>query len=318
MRRHRCLFSGIVLALVFALLLPGLVYAIGNPEGGVSIGDAYVFRNVVEAGDQLWFVRYDTSYDPVPEEEPEDTWQMALYNSTDALIATRPLNYYQHNIISIYLGPEEALVWGEAHKVRIMGMPSVFGTLTEGVNMRTRTLAGGDYWGWDYLAGIMITQAGILEDDWAIDLLTASGKLNSTGKTFFLAAVPGLGTMAPEIFETILEDVDVEYKNYTQAYAESLKSNAGGRLSYAISDMGNLLRVSSEWMGFWLVLMVFLILVGTISAGVGNPGWAFIGGFSLLAVGGFLLGGGIFTLVMVLTAIVGIVFGIYFILGRFA
>lgn len=318
MRGHRGLFSGIVLALVFALLLPGLVYAIGNPEGGVSVGDAYVFRNVSEAGDQLYFVRYDVSYDPVPEEDPEDTWQMALYNSTDALVATRPLNYYQHNIISIYLEPEAALTWGEAHKVKIMGMPSVFGALTEGVNMRTKTLSGGDYWEQDYLAGVMVTQAGILEDDWEITLLTANEKLNSTGKAFFLAAVPGLGTMVPEIFGTILEDVDVEYKNYTQAYAESLKSNAGDRLSYAISDMGNLLRVSSEWMGFWLVLMVFLILVGTISAGVGNPGWAFIGGFSLLALGGFLLGGGVFTLVMVLAAIVGIVFAIYFILGRFA
>jgi hypothetical protein len=299
-------------------LLPLGVFAIGNPEGGVSIGDAYVFRNVVETGDQLYFVRYDVSYDPVPSEDPEDTWQMALYDVSGNLVATRPLNYYQHNIISIYLTSLQAITWGAEHQVKIMGMPSVFGNLTEGVNMRTRTLAGGDYKEKDFLAGIMIAQAKILETDWGITLLTADDKLNSTGKTFFLAAVHGLGTMVPEIFEVVVGGVDITYKDYNQTYAESLEANAGTRFSTAISDISNLIRVPSTWMGFWLFLIVFLMIAGIIFVGEGNPGWGFIGGFSVLALGGFLLGGNMFSLVMILVTVVGIIFALYFILSRFA
>ena len=306
------------MAILVTFLLPSVLLAIGNPEGGVFIADAYVFRNVLDTGDQLYFVRYDVSYDPVPDEEPKDTWQMALYTSAGDLVATRPLNYYQPNIISIYLTPSQALTWEGAHQVKIMGMPSVFPNLTEGVNMRTRTLSAGDYREQEFLAGIMITQAKFLETDWGITLLTANDKLNSTGKTFFLLAVPGLGSMVPEIFEVIVGGVEVTYKDYDQAYATSLEANAGTKLTGAISDLSNLIRVPSSWMGFWLFLIVFLIFVGIVFAGASNPGWAFIGGFSILAMGGFLLGGSMFSLVVILTAAIGIVFGLYFILSRYA
>ena len=315
----RLLFSGFLLGIILLLLVPYGVFAIGNPEGGVSIGDVYVFRNLVDEGDQLYFCRYDVSYDPIPDEDPEDTWQMALYDSSDTLIGSRRLNYYQHNIISMYLTPSQALTWGAENKVRIMGMPSVFGTLTEGVNMRTRTLSGGDYYEKDYLAGIMIAQAEILETDWGITLLDVNDKLNDTGSTFFLLAVPGLGDMAPEFFSVITGGVDITYKNYTQAYRESLKTNTGSKLSGAIFDIGKIIGVyNSEWTGFWLVLILFLMLAGTIFAGLGNPGWAFCGAFGVIALSGYIMGGNIFTFAITAVLVVAALFGLYFILSRFA
>lgn len=310
---------GFLLAVILLLLLPGVVYAIGNPENGVSIGDAYVFGNVIEEGDQLYFVRYDVGYDPIPEEDPEDTWQMALFDASDTLVGSRPLNYFQHNIMSMYLTPAQALTWGVANKIRIMGMPAIFSPLTEGVNMRTRTLSPGDYYEKEFLAGIMITQAEILEEDWGITLLDANNRLNDTGKTFFLIAIPGLGTMCPTIFEVITSGIDVTYKNYTQAYRESLKSNTGSKLDTAISDMGKLIGVyNKEWMGFWLVMLLFLMLAGTIFAGLGNPGWGFIGAFGVIGLSGYLLGGNIFSFAIIAVLIVAILFGIYFILTKFA
>ena len=298
-------------------ILSGIVLAIGDPDS-VSIGDVYVFRDVIETGDQLYFVRYDVSYNATPSENAEDTWQMALYDSSGSLITTRPLNYYQHNIISIYLQPAEALTWEAAHKVRIMGMPSVFGTLTEGTNMRTRTLASGDYYEESFLGGVMTTQAGILETDWSIDLLTATGKLNSTGSTFFLEAVPGLGTMCPEIFDVVVSDVEIDYVTYPHTYGPGLSGHAGSKLSGAVGEIGGLIGVSSGWMSWWMILVIFLMLAGIIFAGVGNPGWAMAGGFAMIAVGGFLFGGSVFTFAITLVLLVGIGFGIYFILGRFA
>jgi len=295
-----------------------VVCAIGSPDY-VTIGDVYVFGNVVEEGDQLYFCRYDVNYGSIPEEDADDTWEMALYDSLGGLVAARPLNYYQHNIISIYLTPSQALTWQEAHRVVIRGMPSVFGNLTEGVDMRTRTLAPGDYYGVDYLAGVMITQAGIWEDDWGITLLSSNDRLNTTGKTFFLAAVPGLGDMAPDIFEVITGGVDVDYKSYNQTYRETLRSNQGSRLEGAIMEVGKMMGVySPEWTSFWLVSLVFLMAVGTMSSGVGVPGWAFTGGYAVLALGAFIFGGNLFTFVIVLGVVAAVLFGLLFILSRFA
>lgn len=313
----RRFLSGILLGILCLFLFAGPSLAIGNPDT-ISIGDAYVFRDVIEEGDQLYFVRYDVSYDPVPEEDPEDTWQVALYDSLGELIATRPLNYYQHNIIAIYLTASQALEWGEAHLVRVMGMPSVFGTLVEGTNMRTRTLGPGDYEEAEFLGGIMLTQAGILEDDWEIDLLDSEGLLNTTGSTFFLQAVPGLSAMVPEIFSVTSSQVNPDYTSYNQTYREDLRNNAGDRVQDVLDGFTAIVPVSDDWMSFWLIILGFCIFAGVIFSGLGNPGWAMAGGFPFIVGGAYLMGGEIFTFTAVVVIIVAVIFGIYFILGRFS
>lgn len=304
---------------IVLLLLPVLVYAIGNPDS-VTIGDVFVFQNVSITGDQLYFCRYDINYGTIPPEDPEDTWQMALYNTTDSLGGRiRSLNYYQHNIISIYLTPVQAITWGAANKIRIMGKPIVFGTLTEDVNMDTRVLSGTDYYDKASLASTMLAQAEILESDWGITLIGTSGKLNDTGGEVFLLAVPGLGSMALDIFEGVMGSIPINYVDYNHTYAETLKTNAGTKLDLAISDIAKLIGISnSEWMGFWLFMIFFLMLVGVTFAGLGNPGWAFIGGYSVIAVGGYLLGGSMFHLAVILVLVVAALFGLYFILSRYA
>lgn len=309
--------SGIFLGILCLFLFTAPSLAIGDPDS-ISIGDAYVFRDVIEEGDQLYFVRYDVSYDPVPDEDPEETWQVALYDSSEDLVATRPLNYYQHNIIAIYLTAAQALEWGEAHLLRVMGMPSVFGTLTEGTNMRTRTLGPGDYEEAEFLGGIMLTQASILEDDWEIDLLDSEGLLNTTGSTFFLQAVPGLSAMAPEIFSVTSSQVNPDYTSYNQTYREDLRNNAGDRVQDVLDGFTAIVPVSDDWMSFWLIILGFVIFAGVIFSGVGNPGWACIGGFPFIVGGAYLMGGEIFTFTAVVVIIVAVIFGIYFILGRFS
>jgi len=311
------LFSGVLLGIFLLLVGVGPVYGISNPDY-VTIGDAYVFGSVSETGDQLFFCRCDVSYNSVPSEDADNTWQMALYNSTGSLIATRPLNYYQHNIISIYLSADDAITWGEAHQIKIMGMPSVFGNLTEGINMRTNTLGPADYYDINYLAGIMITQAEILEEDWEITLLTATDKLNSTGKTFFLLAVPGLGDMVPEIFEITTHTTEVEYTSYNDTYAAGLAAHAGSKLTGAITDIGGIMGVSLGWTSFWFAMLGALMMGGIVFASNGNPVWAMLGGLGMVSIFAFLFGGSIFTLLVVVAWALALGFGISYILGKFA
>lgn len=296
------------------------MWAIGNPDN-VSIRDVFVFQDVLENGDQLYFARYDVEYGSDPDEDAEDTWQMALYDTDGTtLIATRPLNYYQHNIISIYLDTGEAITWGLAYRVRVMGMPSVFDNLVESTNMRTRTLSEGDYKDGDDLGGIMVTQVGILEDDWATTLLTSDNKLNSTGAITFNDAIPNLSSMAPDIFETTIVWPEVDYTPWQRPYEETLESHGGSRLRGAVQDIGNLLGVSEAWAGGWILSMAFLVFAGAIYAGTRNPALAMIGGFPVVAGGMWLGVGGaaLLTAVLLIVFIFAVIFAVYFILGRFA
>jgi len=315
----RSIFLGILLSILIVFGLVSPIFAISNPSS-ISIGAIYAFKDVLEDGDQLFYVRYDLYYDPVPEENAEDTWQIALYDSNWNLVKTRPLNYYQHNMISIYLSPEDAISWGAANKVRIMGMPSVFNPLVEGTNMLTRSLGTGDYYDADQLGGIIITEAGILEDSWETTLLTSQDKLNNTGSYCFTAAIPGLNSMVPEIFEITVVGETVQYTPWSKPYEETLAGHSGTRLDNAITDIGNLFGVSKHWMGAWMLSILFLVFAGTIFTATRNPAVAIAGGFPVLIAGIWLGVGGSNVLIGVLLTVlvVAIMFGLYFVLGRFA
>lgn len=311
---------GLVLGVLGVLLLTSPVWAMGNPDY-VSIGDVYVFEDVVETGDQLFFCRYDVSYNGTPDEDAEDTWQMVLYNSTGSLIATRPLNYYQHNIISIYLTADEAIASGAAHRIKIMGMPSVFGNLTEDVTMQTRTLTSGDYIAGEFLGGYMVTQAEILETDWEIALLTSGDKLNDTGATYFLKAVPGLNTMVPEIFQVTTSGVVYEPTDWTENYTELTTTRTGWRLRNAINSTIGILggNVSEAWAGAWMTGFAFIVLAAPVYASTRQPALALLVAFPVV-LGAAWLGvgeGELLRGVLLIVLVLAVFFSITFILRYF-
>ena len=301
------------------LLVSGVALAIGDPDY-VTISDVYVFGDVLELGDQLYFARYDVSYSTNQTEDASDTWEMALYSSSGTLVAARPLNYYQHNIISIYLAPTQAIAWGDGHSIEIRGMVSVFypHSPTEGTNMVTRVLTTGDYLEGVNLGSVMLAQARELEYDWGLDLIDKeANRLNTTGTTYFTKAVPNLGSMAPEIVSLAVRTLSPDYASWNQTYAEELQEHEGLRLKEAVTDIGAYFGLSEGWSGFWLISIVYLLFVGAMYPTVRNPGWALIAGFPILAGAAFLgVGTSLLTLVVVLVLIAALIFGIYFILGR--
>lgn len=319
MRKTARLVVGLVVLL--GLLLGSIpVSAMDNPDY-VSIGDVFVFRDLLEDGDQLYFVRYDVSYNGTPDEEASDTWQVALYDTDGTtLITHRPLNYYQHNIISMYLGSGDALTWEQAYGIKVLGMPSVFGNLTEGLNMKTRTLGGGDYYEGAQLGVTMLAQARILEDDWVNMTLVENDLLNTTGANYFIKAVPNLGSMCPEIFSMTIVYPDVDYIPWSVPYQDTLAGHGGSRLTAAMTSIGSIVGVSGSWMGAWLLAIIYLVFGGIIYASTKNPTLAIIGAFPLIAAGLWLgLGGpSLLTAVILIVFVVAVIFAIYFILGRFA
>lgn len=201
---------GMVLVLLVAVTSP--TFAIDDPTD-TSIKGVKVFQNTFEDDDMLFFVRYDVNYGSDPDPPASDTFVVALYDTDGTtLLYQRPLNYYGFNIISIYLTPVQAgaLDWGGEYVIKVMGNPSIFGELVEGVNMATRTLSPlHDYYSGDMetsregLGIFCIATARILQDDpsWPT-LVTDTSKLNAAGAIAFNEAVPGLYTVCPTIYST--------------------------------------------------------------------------------------------------------------------
>ncbi len=288
--RKLLVFSLILLSLVLPFVGDDESCAIGNPTS-ISMADVYIFKNVLVTGDQLWYCRYTVNYSPVPPEDPTTTYQMAIYDAGGTIVYfTRPLNYYQENIISIYLTSAQALTWSGAYIVRVMGNPAVFGMLTEGVNQISRTVGAGDYHEAADLAGVMTSQARILQTDWGISILTASDKLNATGSTYFIKAVPGLNLMVPSIFQTTTTGMTLPPAGSSNiSYIQSEPQvRAGSRLRGAVSNISAIFGASEGGGGLFLASMVGLILASGVYGITKRPDWSIGIGLALFGVVGFM------------------------------
>lgn len=313
----------ILITLLMLLVVVVPVYAISNPDS-INIGDVYAFEDALETGDVLVFVRYDVSYASQPTEDSEDTFVMAIYDTDGTtLLFTRPLNYYQHNIISIYLSAAlNTLTSGGAYYVRIMGSPALF-SLAENVNMDTRVLSSGDWRVAADLGGVMIAQAGILAADWGLDLLTSTDRLNSTGSTYFSKAVPGLSTMVPTIFATTTAQFTYTRDNFTNEGLARTKANMPVSLNSALNGLNTVFGVESEssvWGQFgWL--MIAGMVVGSVVYGASRrPDIAVFGGvLSTVGLGAYLgvANGNAMLFLMSVGALIIALFGITYILPKY-
>lgn len=183
-----------------------------NPDN-ITLHTVRVFQNIFENGDVLFVASYDVDYASEPSEPAEDTFQLAVYDTAGTtLIRSRPLNYYQYNVHSVYFTATQAtasLTWGSEYKVRVMGNPSFF-PMTEDTTMDTMALST---WRWiegaaaasqDLLRLHCLDLAATLEDEWVVTLIITTPEmqvLNSTGRTTFLDAIPGLDSAVPDLFQ---------------------------------------------------------------------------------------------------------------------
>jgi len=309
-----------ILVVLVNLLLPINTYAIGNPTA-ITIDSVGIFRSLWETGDQLYYIRYHVTYAVTPTEDATTTWQMGIYDSTGTtLLFSRPLNYYQENIISLYLTPAQALVWGggTVYKLRIMGNPSIFSPLVEGTNMRTWTTTASDYQTDNSLDEFVIAQALILQADWGITLI-ANDVLNTTGSTYWKKCIPNLDSLYPELFSVAVFTPSMSWDNYPNTYEQGLQANKNTQLEATINNIATLFGTTGNWMTFFIALMFAVILAGLIYVPTQHGGIAaifgFIGSFFIFAWLG--LGNNMLTLVTVVVLAIAFLFGLTFILARF-
>ena len=278
----------------------------------------------------LFVIEYKTMYDPDPEEEPEDTFLAGIWDETLVKGPDIALNYYQHNFISIYLTPTQVTSFGYALndelKIRIAGNPSYFSSLTEGVNMKTKTLTEANWVKGSsmaltrtYLADWCVILAETFEDSWGeIVLLTESDKLNTTGKLLFEEAIPGLQSICPEIFQVSSSYPDEPEPAGNATFQNTLLGNMGDRLSGVLDGLGETV-FGREGMGVFIggigLAILYFILAGRIFIATGSVPGAVAVSIPFL-IGGNLIGILPLTITFIAAFIVVLMFGITFVLGR--
>jgi hypothetical protein len=309
-------FLGVVGILVAAIPRPTL--AADNPQS-VAVYSVRVFQNLWETGDQLFVVEYAVNYTTEPSQPASDLFCVALYDSS-ALKQSVPLNYYGHNVISIYLPQRQSLVWGGSYRIVVMGNPAYF-DLQEDVNMDSYTLSR-----FNYIEGtasesrealkIWIVQlAEALEESWAslnIDLLNSNDELTVDGAVVFKKAIPNLEQIVPDLFAT---SVSYPGASGTLGSGVERRQYVGSRIRGALEGIGEFLHVPWWVVGALGVVVLYIILAGRIYLATGSTSLAMV-----LAVP-FIIAGAILGLVplaaMFIAAFIAIlVFAIVFILPR--
>ncbi len=270
MKKRIC--SAVLATLTILLVIASPVFAISNPTS-ITAHTAKAFGNIFETGDMLFVVSYDIN-------TTDNTTNAYLFNLVSAdnttLLFSRQLAYYQYNLSSIYVSAATVvssnITWGSAYKLRITGNPALFSSLVEGTNMSTKTLSASD-WSADgaltskeLLRLHCIDIAESLESDWGVTLLTTttggSQALNSTGRTTFLDAIPGLDTAIPSLFQlsTGVPIVTPAVPGAAYAVESKLDSRLGTTLGTAFTGIGSFLGIGqSSAAGLWAIIFIFTI-----------------------------------------------------------
>jgi hypothetical protein len=295
----------VITALILSLFLTSPVFAIANPDSITMYNTSKAFQNIFEDGDLLFVTRYNVEYATEPTEEANVAFSIVLYNASGTtILASRPLNYYQENIISIYLDASQVTSLGITYEsnliLKISGNPILFSTLTEGTNVKSYTLSASDWnIGTSLLSDYCLILANILEDDWIADgwtgtLLstTSNGEqvLNSSGVTVFEDAIPGITYKISGLsyLSSLGATIQSDTVNPLQEEDTTITNKLGITITNAFEGIGNFLGISGDMAaGLWILLFV-LSIMSIIFLGSGNSTGAIILSVPIIVMGAYL------------------------------
>lgn len=320
MKLVRLLLVTILMGLVsLGLVTP--VYAtvpVTNPIS-MSIDSVRIFQNVFETGDELVVVEEHVMYTADPSTPATQTFSMQFNTASGNF--SRPLQYYDYNFNAIYLTAAEAVPFPSAGSIVIMGSPTYFSTISEGVNQKTYVLSGGEWvtgttaYSQSVLGSWCLALAQSFQTSWTITLLV-NNLLNSTAAPFFLTVIPGLETITPTIFaqSTSYITTSTPAPN-TKAYETDLLSRIGPTLSSAITGLSAVTNIPYTLMSLLLTAIMFFIVGGSIFAATGSPALVIPISFPFLFAA-TVVGLIPLSVIFFIVGIVVVIFGITFVLGR--
>lgn len=279
------LARSLLVALVAVLLLASPVLAIVNPDSiafyCTGLAPVYkVFYNVLEGDDMMFVAEQFIYYATTPNETASSAFLFDVVNTTtNATIASVPINAYGAKPISIYMDADQVvadgLVVGGNYTLRLTGNPLLFASTTN--NTVTAVLSAADYV--DQELGVDNGVAadnnlrnfliGMAEDIDTYDapatsyLVTVSGVQylrTGYGDSIFLEGIPALNQMCPIIFQSVTVPMEGDEPESTGAYTSTLSPLAkwGETSANGLTNLGIYLGINQQLAGS-AVLMVLAV-----------------------------------------------------------
>jgi hypothetical protein len=260
----------------------------GNPA--IEMLDAKVFSNYLETGDWLIVCLYYNIYPPYYDDGDDVSLYFYLQLVDGSIVkAQTKVSEWGFKPGSIYLSPEmvESLEWGKDYKVRMYcnfaGYPYVDYTLSPA------DWLGSDL---DWLSAWCLTTAGKIESYYGETLttyITGKGRvLNAEGGAVFVAGIPELDTVIPNLFETAAGALTGEGEGGGMAYQAQLQWEEmwGPDVVRIWTYWGNMMSVSGSTVGAILFFLAY-ILVGALTFPTGHTMIGIAAAFPLLLIAFF-------------------------------
>jgi len=211
-----------VLALI-SVLIPQIVLADPPAPSQVSVA-CFCYRNLLETGDFFLLVDYDIAYSGgYPTVPASDTFTFRLFDPTGSTEIADALPYvfttattgftgtngYGMGVVAYYFNSASAPAWNLNYSIKVSGNPAEFSTPYAGnYEISTSAYDSGSNAATD-LANELRSIGSALSTQWNVPLLSdtsATSVFTADGEGYFRNAIPGVQSLAPNIFEDIQQE----------------------------------------------------------------------------------------------------------------
>lgn len=242
------------LRLLFLLIVLITAVTLASPVNATALPDStptanfYVYRNLLETGDWLLLIYYNIPYSTIPTETVYETFmfRMLAADNVTELGTVTPYpwndNGYGYGVASMYWDAgnvtANGMTWNMSYTIRLSGNPANFTTPPD----YNYSLTSGDYSTLTVsadvkaeLASRIITLASNLDIQWALGLTysllseTETGTVLSIyGEAYFRGAIYGLQGICPQVFQYVIDNLDLTARTWTDTYVHTLKNQYAG------------------------------------------------------------------------------------------
>lgn len=315
--------------LIIALLCSGLavpVYAqtptpFPTPSGALlaNPANAFVYRSLIEPNDYLLVFQYSLAYNPAPTGVPaSQTFLARLFNPSGVQVGANTLTATGHpelgyitGVGSIYISAASAPTWECACTLEIDANPGINGL--QAIPSTQYILQASDYEvssaqadNQVALGNWVLARAGEIQGELSpVQTWTTSGQLGTqltlAGTTYFSSAIPGLYSMAPDIFQTKTILPTVVPATISGAYATALAQN-DNIIGTPLQETASAWGLSKFELGFFLAVIFLIMCIGLSVKLNGSPtAGAILAGISI-----FLMAPVIGFLSLTITLVIGL------------
>ncbi len=224
----------IFVALVF--VPAGPAHAADEQPTEASLTDIEIFTDLLVTGDFLAVVPYDITFPTDPDVGIDDTYIFRVLDPTGTTelgtntAVTTYNNGYGLGVVSFYI--ETGMAANTSYVFRIQQNPGYYPT----PDYWDTTINPANYSTEDDQAAAIkakiIDTAISLTPEFSVSLLTTtesgSTVLSTYGEMYYLAAIPGLQSMCPDIFGVQLQNPDFSKRSWSTAFVDLIRTKFAG------------------------------------------------------------------------------------------